>query len=74
MGDIKGGAMNVVQTADINKVFDERITALENDPATKQSVYAAEVGKFAIELLNEVRAKVLTYSSEIQTRRYKGEL
>lgn len=66
--------MNVVQTADINKVLDEAIVELENDPAAKQSFYAAEVGKFSIELLNDVRKRILAYSSEIQTRRYKGEL
>lgn len=58
--------MKVVELTDINKVLDERIESLNNDPIAKQSQYANEVAKWGIELLNEIRDEIKLYSGDVK--------
>ena len=66
MLDWGGSKMKVVELTDINKVFDAKIHALETDPITKQSQYANEVAKWGIELIEEMRDEIKTYSGDVK--------
>lgn len=58
--------MKVVELTDINKVLDENIERLRNDPMAKQSQYAHEVAEWGIELLNTIKEDMLLYSGDVK--------
>lgn len=63
--------MRAVEVADIDKEIDQMIEDLNNDPTVKQSEFAAEVAKWGIERLHELREKIVAHSIAVSTRRYK---